>query len=45
VENAARGEANLLYPMRDALAARCTIGEVCDALREVFGTYDAQISP
>jgi methylmalonyl-CoA mutase, N-terminal domain len=45
VENAARGEANLLYPVRDALAARCTIGEVCDALREVFGTYDAQISP
>ena len=27
------------YPMRDALRARATLGEVSDALREVFGTY------
>jgi methylmalonyl-CoA mutase N-terminal domain/subunit len=30
---------NLLVPMRAALAARATGGEVCDALREVWGTY------
>jgi methylmalonyl-CoA mutase N-terminal domain/subunit len=42
---AARGTENLLYPMREALAARCTVGEVCDALREVFGTYDADRAP
>ena len=30
---------NVLYPMNDALAARATVGEVCDALREVWGTY------
>jgi methylmalonyl-CoA mutase N-terminal domain/subunit len=30
---------NVLYPMRDALRARGTVGEVCDALREVWGTY------
>ncbi|MFI0818698.1 methylmalonyl-CoA mutase [Streptomyces sp. NPDC021098] len=33
------GTANVLYPMKDALAARATLGEVCDALREVWGTY------
>ena len=39
VREAAAGEGNLLYPMRDALKARATLGEVSDALREVFGTY------
>jgi methylmalonyl-CoA mutase N-terminal domain/subunit len=33
---------NLLPPMREALRARCTIGEICDVLREEWGTYDAQ---
>ena len=32
-------ESNVLYPMRDALRARATVGEVCDALREVWGRY------
>jgi methylmalonyl-CoA mutase N-terminal domain/subunit len=31
--------ANVLYPMKRALAARATVGEVCHALREVWGTY------
>jgi methylmalonyl-CoA mutase N-terminal domain/subunit len=39
VRATAAGEGNLLYPMRDALQARATLGEVSDALREVFGTY------
>ena len=30
---------NVLYPMREALAARATGGEVCHALRDVWGTY------
>jgi methylmalonyl-CoA mutase N-terminal domain/subunit len=42
VRRVARGETNLLVPMREALRARCTIGEICEALREEFGTYDAQ---
>ena len=42
VRLAARGEDNLLVPMRAALRARCTVGEICGVLREVFGTYDAQ---
>jgi methylmalonyl-CoA mutase N-terminal domain/subunit len=42
VRAAARGEGNLLVPMRKALRARCTIGEICTVLRDEFGTYDAQ---
>jgi methylmalonyl-CoA mutase, N-terminal domain len=45
VRETARGTENLLPPVRDALRARCTIGEVCEVLREEFGMYDAQRSP
>jgi methylmalonyl-CoA mutase N-terminal domain/subunit len=37
--DAARGTDNVLYPMKEALRARATVGEVCDALREVWGVY------
>ncbi|MEU4569739.1 methylmalonyl-CoA mutase family protein [Micromonospora sp. NPDC023956] len=36
---AAEGKENVLYPMREALRARATVGEVCGTLREVWGTY------
>jgi methylmalonyl-CoA mutase N-terminal domain/subunit len=39
VEDAARGTANLLPPMREALRSRATLGEVSDVLRSVFGEY------
>jgi len=39
VEEAARGSANVLPPMKEALRARATLGEVSDALRRVFGEY------
>jgi methylmalonyl-CoA mutase, N-terminal domain len=39
VATAASGTDNVLYPMREALAARATVGEVCDSLRDVWGTY------
>lgn len=39
VTEAARGTQNLLYPMKEALRANATLGEVSDALREVFGVY------
>jgi methylmalonyl-CoA mutase N-terminal domain/subunit len=42
VRVAAQGDANLLVPMREALSARCTIGEICGTLRELYGTYDSQ---
>jgi len=39
ISEAARGTANLLYPMKEALRADATLGEVSDALRDVFGVY------
>jgi methylmalonyl-CoA mutase N-terminal domain/subunit len=39
IREAAAGDANLLYPMKDALKAKATVGEVSDALRDVWGTY------
>jgi methylmalonyl-CoA mutase N-terminal domain/subunit len=39
VKAAAQGTANVLPPVRDALRSGATLGEVCDALREVWGTY------
>jgi methylmalonyl-CoA mutase N-terminal domain/subunit len=41
VRAAATSERNLLEPMRDALEAHCTIGEICEVLRAEWGTYDA----
>ena len=39
LDRAARGSANVLYPMKTALARGATLGEVADTLREVFGVY------
>jgi methylmalonyl-CoA mutase, N-terminal domain len=39
VEAAARGTTNLLPPMKEALRARATLGELSDVLRGVFGEY------
>jgi methylmalonyl-CoA mutase N-terminal domain/subunit len=40
LEGAARGNDNVLYPMKEALAAYATLGEVSDVLRGVFGEYE-----
>jgi methylmalonyl-CoA mutase N-terminal domain/subunit len=39
VKRAAGNSENLLYPIREALRSRATVGEVCDALRDVWGVY------
>jgi methylmalonyl-CoA mutase N-terminal domain/subunit len=39
VEAAARGDDNLLYPMKEALRAEATVGEVSETLVSVFGRY------
>ena len=39
VAETARGEGNLLVPMKAALAAMATLGEVADVLRGEFGVY------
>jgi methylmalonyl-CoA mutase, N-terminal domain len=36
---ACTGSDNLLEPMRAALKARCSLGEVCGVMREEFGEY------
>lgn len=39
IKAAAQGSDNVLYPMKEALRARATVGEVCNALRDVWGVY------
>ncbi|MGH2888255.1 MAG: acyl-CoA mutase large subunit family protein [Solirubrobacteraceae bacterium] len=39
VRACARSDANLLPAIRDALRDRCSLGEVCAAMRDVFGSY------
>jgi methylmalonyl-CoA mutase, N-terminal domain len=39
IRQAARGEENLLYPMKEALRLFATVGEVSDALRAEWGRY------
>ena len=45
VRETALGDGNLLHPMREALAARCTVGEICGVLRSELGTYDSHLAP
>jgi methylmalonyl-CoA mutase N-terminal domain/subunit len=39
LRDVSKGDGNLLHPIRDALAAGGSIGEVCGAMRDVFGEY------
>jgi len=39
VRDCARGSDNLLPVLRQALKDRCSMGEVCAAMRDVFGSY------
>ncbi|HET9939216.1 MAG TPA: methylmalonyl-CoA mutase family protein [Gaiella sp.] len=41
VRRVADSDENLLPPLREALAAHATVGELCGALRELWGTYDS----
>jgi methylmalonyl-CoA mutase N-terminal domain/subunit len=43
LRDAARGTANLLPPIRAALADRASIGEVCGAMRDVFAEYQPEL--
>jgi methylmalonyl-CoA mutase, N-terminal domain len=43
LREAAEGTDNLLPPIRAALAARCSVGEVCGAMRDVFGEYQPEM--
>jgi methylmalonyl-CoA mutase N-terminal domain/subunit len=39
IRDAAAGTGNMLPVLRQALRDRCSIGEVCGAMRDVFGSY------
>jgi methylmalonyl-CoA mutase N-terminal domain/subunit len=39
---AARGDGNLMPPILESARAYATVGEMCNALREVFGEYEEQ---
>jgi methylmalonyl-CoA mutase N-terminal domain/subunit len=40
LRKAAQGTENLMPHIYDAVKAYATLGEICDAMREVFGTYE-----
>jgi methylmalonyl-CoA mutase, N-terminal domain len=40
LREAARGSANTMYPLLDCVRAYATVGEMCDALRDVWGEYE-----
>ncbi|MGC1598126.1 MAG: methylmalonyl-CoA mutase family protein [Candidatus Acidiferrales bacterium] len=40
LRKAAAGDANLMPHIYDAVKAYATLGEICDALRDVFGIYE-----
>ena len=40
LQETARGQGNTMYPLLDCVRAYATVGEMCDALREVWGEYE-----
>jgi methylmalonyl-CoA mutase N-terminal domain/subunit len=42
LKRAAEGTANTMIPLLEATRAYATVGEMCDALREVWGEYEEQ---
>jgi methylmalonyl-CoA mutase N-terminal domain/subunit len=40
LKDTARGTGNTMYPLMDCVRAYATVGEMCDALREVWGEYE-----
>jgi methylmalonyl-CoA mutase N-terminal domain/subunit len=43
LEKVARGDGNLMAPILNCVRAYCTLGEICDALRSVFGEYESAV--
>jgi methylmalonyl-CoA mutase N-terminal domain/subunit len=43
LHEAARGDANLMPPILECVRSYGTVGEICDALRQVFGEYKERI--
>lgn len=43
LRTAARGDQNTMPAILDCVRAYCTVGEMCDVLREVFGVYQETV--
>ena len=44
LKKAARGDGNLMIPILQAVRSYCTLGEMCDVLRGVFGEYEPVVT-
>jgi methylmalonyl-CoA mutase N-terminal domain/subunit len=42
LEQACRGQENVMPHLIEAVKAYCTLGEICDVMRDVFGTYQEE---
>jgi|DewCreStandDraft_2_1066082.scaffolds.fasta_scaffold00215_47 methylmalonyl-CoA mutase N-terminal domain/subunit len=42
LEQACRGQENVMPHLIEAVRAYCTLGEICDVMREVFGVYQEE---
>jgi methylmalonyl-CoA mutase N-terminal domain/subunit len=40
LKETAKGSGNTMYPLMDCVRAYATVGEMCDALRDVWGEYE-----
>jgi methylmalonyl-CoA mutase, N-terminal domain len=40
LKKTAQGDGNVMVPILDCVRAYCTLGEICDVLRGVFGEYE-----
>jgi methylmalonyl-CoA mutase N-terminal domain/subunit len=43
IDGAARGRENLMPHILEAVSVRVTLGEICDALRAVFGVHQPSV--
>jgi methylmalonyl-CoA mutase N-terminal domain/subunit len=43
MKKVARGDGNLMVPIIDCVRSGCTLGEICDVLRGVFGEYEPAV--
>jgi methylmalonyl-CoA mutase, N-terminal domain len=39
LDKTAKGDGNLLIPILDCVRSLCTLGEICDGMRKIFGEY------
>jgi methylmalonyl-CoA mutase N-terminal domain/subunit len=44
LDNAARGTANVMPPILDAVRAYATVGEIADVLRDIFGEHQETVT-